>query len=133
MTTPSFDETQPNTTVGNARQAAEAASNANHLALRDLLVMHGSVPGWTRTAYGADKRYRDGIISAKGLEQFDVQFTWGTAGGSLKKIVKVVYLHSENGGADWNPFPFDGAGNYVRVRNWDAQGYWINDDWTNIP
>lgn len=133
MTTPSFDPTQPNTTVGNSRQAAEAASNANHLSLRDLLVIHGSVPGWNRAAYGANPRYRDGILSTKGLEQFDVQFTWGQAGGALNKIVKVVYLHSEDGGATWAPFPFDAGGNYVRIRNWDAAGYWLNDTWTNIP
>lgn len=133
MTTPSFDPTQPNTTVGNSRQAAEAASNANHLSLRDLLIMLGSVPSWNRTPYGGTARYPAGILSEKDPERFDVQITWGTTGGALNRIVKVVYLHSEDSGATWNPFPFDAAGNYVRIRNWDAQGYWAGDTWSNTP
>ncbi|MCB0059197.1 MAG: hypothetical protein KDG52_21805 [Rhodocyclaceae bacterium] len=133
MTTPAFDESQPNTNVGNSRQAAEAASNANHLSLRDLLIMLGSVPSWNRTPYGANKRYPDGVISSKGLEQFDVQLTWGTTGGAKNRIVKTVYYHSENGGTSWSPFPFDAAGNFVRIRSWDALGNWAGDTWSNTP
>ena len=135
MTTPAFDPTQPNTLVTTTREEAIESTNDNFLSMRDLLIMHGSVPSWNRTPYGASKRWPDGIISRE-------------RSGALRRADHLgrqrrraephrqggVYLHSEDSGATWNPFPFDAAGNHVRIRQL-GRGRLTGPatTWTNTP
>lgn len=118
--------------VGGTRQAELDATRANFVALLDMLVTAGEVPGFDSTPSGGTAAQPAVFYWKNGATWIRIDTTWGTTGGSANKVVKEAYYISINSGSSWDPLSY-ASGKFVATTTYDSSGFWTGTTWGSTP
>lgn len=130
MTYAAADFSKP--TTAQTRQAAIDDIRENLLALRDVLVAAGLLPGWDYSVSGGTADQPAVIYFKRGTEWVRIDLTWGTSGGADGNVTKAAYYYSSNSGGAWDAMA-DIAGEYVAHLSYDASANLTTLTWDATP
>ena len=128
MTYTAFDPALPDAASQNGTAFA-GSTRANLVAMRDMLVAMGGMPGFNYSVTGGTAEQPASLLYKRSTEWIKVDLTWGTTGGADGNVTKAAYYYSSNSGGAYDGI-VDGAGYYVQAMSYDASGNLTSTTWS---